>query len=143
MKLFFRFAFVSGVGWLLDLVVYTGSSQLFGVAPSYSNFVSSAFGVTYVWIISLNRLFHLQAYGQSIFLLIYWGYQVASIFVYSLLISMIAASALNSKISEIFGMPFELVAKIIVTSPNLLTNFIFITILTRFMKPLANLGHRL
>lgn len=143
MKLFLSFAFVSGVGWLLDLAVYTVSSQLFGFAPSYSNFVSSMFGVTYVWIISLNRLFHREAYGQSIYLLIYWGYQVASIFAYSLLISMIAGSALNSKISEILGMPFGFVAKIIISSPNLLTNFIFMTILIRFMKPLVNLGHHL
>jgi hypothetical protein len=143
MKFFLRFAFVSGVGWLLDLVVYMASTQIFGVAPPFSNFVSSVFGVTYVWIISLNRLFHLQEYGQSIYLLIYWGCQVASIFVYSLLISKIAASAINSKISEIFGMPFEIVAKIIVTTPNLLTNFIFITILTQFMKPLVNLRNRL
>jgi putative flippase GtrA len=135
MKLFLGFVLISGVGWLLDMMSYAAFSQLAGMAPAYANFISSLVGVTYVWFIAINRLFNRREYGKSIYLPVYWGYQGASILAYSALISIVAASAINSKISEIFGVPFGLVAKIIITAPNLLTNFIFMTILTRFMKP--------
>ena len=135
MKLFLGFVLISGVGWLLDMISYAALSHFVGMAPAYANFISSLVGVTYVWIIALNRLFDRREYGKSIYLPVYWGYQGASILAYSALISIVAASAINSRISEIFGIPFGLVAKIIITAPNLLTNFIFMTILTRFMEP--------
>lgn len=135
MKLFLGFLLISGVGWLLDMVSYAALSQLVGVAPAYANFISSMVGVTYVWIIALNRLFDRREYGKSIYLPIYWGYQGASILAYSALISIVGASTINSRIGDVLGAPHDLVAKIIITGPNLLTNFIFMTILTRFMKP--------
>lgn len=137
MKLFLGFVLISGVGWLLDIASYTGLSQLFGVAPSYSNLMSSMIGVTYVWIVALNRLFDRREYGRSVYLPIYWGYQGISILAYSALISIVAASAFNSKIGQIFEMPSALVAKLIITGPNLITNFIFMSFLTKFMKPSA------
>ncbi len=135
MKLFLGFVLISGVGWLLDMATYAGLSQLFAAKPSYANFISSMVGVTYVWIVALNRLFDRREYGRSIYLPIYWGYQGLSILAYSGLISIVAASAFNSKIGEILGIPFALAAKIIITTPNLLTNFIFMSALTKFMKP--------
>lgn len=134
MKLFLGFVLISGVGWLLDLASYTGLSYIFGVTPSYANSMSSMIGVTYVWIIALNRLFDRREYGRSIYLPIYWGYQALSILAYSALISIVATSAFNSKIGQIFGMPSTLTAKIIITGPNLITNFIFMSFLTKFMK---------
>ena len=41
------------------------------------------------------------------------------------------------KIGQIFEMPSALVAKLIITGPNLITNFIFMSFLTKFMKPSA------
>ena len=135
MKLFLGFVLISGVGWLLDMASYAGLSQVLSVAPSYANFISSMVGVTYVWIVALNRLFDRREYGRSIYLPVYWGYQGASILAYSGLISIISVSAFNSKIGEMLGIPHPLAAKIIITAPNLLTNFIFMSILTKFMKP--------
>ncbi|MDU6434067.1 MAG: hypothetical protein E6556_14665 [Pantoea sp.] len=135
MKLFLGFIFISGVGWLLDMLTFAVISQLLGIAPAYANFISSMVGVTYVWIVALNRLFKRQDYSKSFYLPIYWGYQGASILAYSALISIVAASSFNLKISDILGIHSGLVAKIIITGPNLLTNFTFMTILTRFMKP--------
>lgn len=137
MKLFLGFVLISGVGWLLDMASYAVLSQLFAVSPSYANFISSMVGVTYVWIVALNRLFDRREYGQSIYLPIYWGYQGISILTYSAIISIVAASAINSKIGQISDMPSALVAKIIITGPNLITNFIFMSFLTKFMKSSA------
>lgn len=135
MKLFLGFVLISGMGWLLDMISYAALSQLFGMAPAYANFISSFVGVTYIWIIALNRLFDRREYGKSIYLPVYWGYQGASILAYSSLISIVSVSTINLKLSELFGLSFSLIAKITITAPNLFTNFIFMTILTRFMKP--------
>jgi len=135
MKLFLGFILISGIGWLLDMLAFTLMSQFFGTAPAYANFISSMVGVTYVWVVALNRLFNRREYSKSIYLPIYWGYQGISILAYSALISIVAASSLNFKISEALEIHSGLVAKIIITGPNLLTNFLFMTILTRFMKP--------
>jgi len=135
MKLFLGFVLISGIGWLLDMLTYAALSQLIGVEPAYANFLSSMVGVTYVWIIALNRLFKRREYSKSIYLPIYWGYQGISILAYSALISVVASSSINFRIGEMLGVHSGLIAKIIITGPNLLTNFIFMTILTRFMKP--------
>ncbi|WP_139364720.1 GtrA family protein [Pantoea eucalypti] len=135
MKLFLGFILISGIGWLLDMTTFTLLSKFFGTAPAYANFISSMVGVTYVWIVALNRLFKRREYSKSIYLPVYWGYQGISILIYSTLISIVAVSSFNFKISELLGIHSALVAKIIITVPNLLTNFLFMTILTRFMKP--------
>lgn len=134
MKLFWGFVLISGVGWLLDMVSYAGLSQFYTLQPAYANLISSMVGVTYVWMVALNRLFDRREYCRSIYLPIYWSYQVLSILAYSVVIYMIVATAFNSKIGQIFDIPSALVAKIIVTGPNLITNFIFMLFLTKFMK---------
>lgn len=137
MKLFLGFVLISGVGWLLDMASYAVLSQLFAVPPSYANFISSMVGVTYVWIVALNRLFDRREYSRSIYLPIYWSYQGISILAYSVIISIVATSAINFKIGQISDMPSALVAKIIITGPNLITNFIFMSFLTKCMKSSA------
>lgn len=141
MKLFLGFVLISGVGWLLDMASYAGLSQLFAAPPAYANFISSMVGVTYVWIVALNRLFDRREYGRSIYLPIYWCYQGISILAYSALISIVAASVFNLEIGKIFDTPSALVAKIIITGPNLITNFIFMSFLTKLMKSSAKQKH--
>lgn len=134
MKVFFGFVLISGVGWLLDFSSYTALTQLLGLASSKANFISSMVGVTYVWIVAVGRLFRRKNDGVPIYLMIYWAYQAVSISGYSLLIAAIAASAANLWMSSLLGAPAALVAKIILTPINLLTNFVFMSFLTRFMK---------
>jgi putative flippase GtrA len=134
MKLFLGFVLISGVGWLLDIISYAILLQITGMKSEYANFISSMVGVTYVWFNSLSKLFDRRDYGRSHYLPIYWGYQGTSILSYSILISIVATSGFNSKISEFFGIPLSIFAKVIITIPNLLTNFIFMSILTKFMK---------
>jgi putative flippase GtrA len=134
MKVFVGFVLISGVGWLLDFSSYSALTQLFGIVSSKSNFISSMVGVTYVWIVALNRLFRRKNDGVPVYLMIYWAYQAASISGYSLLISVVAASAPNLWMSVVLGMPAALVAKIVLTPVNLLTNFMFMSFLTKFMK---------
>jgi putative flippase GtrA len=133
-KTFIGFIFVSGIGWVLDMLSYTVFTQLFIWTPAFSNFLSSMLGVTYVWSVSLDRLFNRSGYGKSIFLPIYWGYQTLSIFAYSLLIGAVVISQSNVLLSQSSMLPPEVAAKILITPINLLTNFVFMTFLTKFMK---------
>ena len=133
-QLFLGFVLVSGVGWVLDLLSYTGLTQATGLSVGYANFISSMVGVTYVWMVALNRLFGKGGYGKSIFLPIYWGYQAVSILGYSILISLVVAAELNVWLSQLSHLPSEVVAKILLTAPNLMTNFVFMSFLTKFMK---------
>lgn len=134
MKLFLGFVLVSGVGWLLDLLSYTALTQAAGVPAGYANFMSSMVGVTYVWMVALNRLFGKGGFGKSIFLPIYWGYQAVSIFGYSVLIALVVTAGFNVWLSHLSHLPPALVAKILLTAPNLMTNFVFMSFLTKFMK---------
>jgi putative flippase GtrA len=134
MKLFLGFVLVSGVGWLLDLLSYTALTQIAGVSVGYANFMSSMVGVTYVWVVALNRLFGKGGFGKSIFLPIYWTYQAVSILAYSILIAFAVSAEFNSWLSQLSHLPPAFVAKILLTAPNLMTNFIFMSFLTKFMN---------
>lgn len=133
MTLFMGFVFISGVGWILDVGSYAGLSQIFEMPPLFASFVSAMIGVTYVWIIALNRLFERGKYSWSMHLYIYWSYQVASIVAYAAFESIVATSQVNLEIGKILAVEPTLVAKLIITSPNLLTNFIFMSFLTKLM----------
>jgi putative flippase GtrA len=134
MKLFLGFVMVSGVGWLLDLLSYTGLTQIAGVPAGYANFISSMVGVTYVWIVALSRLFGKGNFGKSIFLPIYWAYQAVSILAYSILIAFAVTAELSAWLSQLSHLPPALIAKILLTAPNLITNFVFMSFLTKFMN---------
>lgn len=134
MKIFLAFALISGVGWLLDIISFTLLSENIGIAPSCANFFSSMFGVTYVWFIALKKIFKHREYGRSRYLPVYWGYQAVSILSYSAFISFVAASGYNRIFSEILGVSFNVVAKLIITPANLLTNYLFMKILIKFMR---------
>jgi hypothetical protein len=134
MKLFFSFVFISGLGWVIDVALFSFFTHGIGITPAYANFISSIVGVTYVWIVSLNRLFECRELSKSIYLMVYWSYQIISIFTYSVIISYVAATAFNSEAADAIGFTHVLSAKIIITLPNLLTNFIFMSVLTKFMR---------
>jgi putative flippase GtrA len=133
-QLFLGFVLVSGVGWVLDLLSYTGLTQATGLSAGYANFISSMVGVTYVWMVALSRLFGKAGYGKSIFLPIYWSYQAISILGYSILISLVVTAEFNVWLSQLSSVPPAVVAKILLTAPNLMTNFVFMSFLTKFMK---------
>ncbi|UVL98196.1 MULTISPECIES: GtrA family protein [Pseudomonas] len=136
MKLFLGFLLVSGVGWILDLLSYTTLTQAFDVSPAFANFASSMVGVTYVWLIALNRVFKRGGHGKYIFLPIYWTYQAVSILGYSMLISIVVVKLVDFGIDQVLPLPLPaaVLAKLMVTPVNLLTNFLFMTVLTKFMS---------
>jgi hypothetical protein len=123
---FLIFASISGLGWVLDMITFTFLLSS-GVESYTANFISSFVGVTFVWFTSLKAVFKSNKNAFSKGILIYWLFQVVSIFVYSLLIGHLTlklnhwhVSGLNLDMQQ-----FGILAKIIVTPLNLFTNYLF------------------
>lgn len=133
-KIFLGFVFLSGIGWLCDFVTFTLLVKLINVPNFIANFISSYVGVTFVWFTSLKMVFKRSGEGRSTFLLVYWGFQFASILTYSQLLHMAASALQDVDLLAQINHNLEIAAKIIVTPFNLVTNFLFMTFMARFMR---------
>lgn len=133
MKRFLGFTLVSGGGWLLDMLAYTWLTQALSTPAVAANLVSSFLGVSYVWLLALNRVFERGQYGLSGYLLVYWAYQALSISLYSLLISSLTNSLWLQDLSGNL-IPAAVTAKILATPLNLLSNYAFMHWLTGSMR---------
>lgn len=134
-KALLPFTLISGVGWTLDFFSYLTLTQFFEVRPAIANFISSVIAVTFVWFVALNRVFYKSDYRGAVYLPAYWGYQALSILGYSLLISWLVATELGDSLTHFLMLPKEVFIKILVTPFNLITNLIFIDLLSNFMSP--------
>lgn len=133
MKVFLKFTFLSGVGWLCDFVTFTLLLKLINVPNFIANFVSSYVGVTFVWFTALKLVFMRNSEGRNTFLFIFWGFQFISILAYSHLLHVVAGVVLSEGLMIHSNYP-DIAAKIIVTPLALFTNFLFMRFLTRYMR---------
>lgn len=135
MRAFITFVIISGFGWLIDFFLYFALTHFFSLPIAVANMCSAIVGVTFVWFNALDKVFHKSDSGVSIYILIYWIYQLLSILCYSILMSILAAfgvSYFNDLRAGYFSP--EVFVKLFLTPFNLLTNFLFMKILTVFMK---------
>ncbi|WP_011296914.1 GtrA family protein [Cupriavidus necator] len=132
-RLFLGFALLSGVGWLCDMLTFVLLDRVFGVPVFVANMVSSYVGVTFVWFASLKAVFSQQSSHHSGFLLIYWGFQFCSILLYSQLMHFTANTLHAWPGIAPLAVGVGILAKIIITPFNLVTNFLFMKLLVRFM----------
>lgn len=130
MAMALRFVALSGLGWLCDLVTFTVLVRLGGWDGATANIVSSYAGVTFVWFSSLQTVFRRASSGR--FLLLYWGYQFLAILLFSWLLGLLvtALPAFGAWDSH-----RALAAKLLITPFTLLSNFLFMKALTRYMHP--------
>jgi putative flippase GtrA len=132
---YLSFVLLSGAGWLCDFSTFTVLVTLLDCSPFSANFASSFVGVTFVWLMSLQVVFGRSRSSSGRFLLIYWGFQIVSILLYSRAIQwgaswMIVLSTVPWLTSHV-----AITTKVLVTPLNLATNFIFMRWLTCFMLP--------
>ncbi|ABD79682.1 GtrA family protein [Saccharophagus degradans] len=130
---FLRFALLSGVGWLCDFGVYSLLVLLTDIGSSSANFISSFVGVTFVYFTSLGYVFRRRDQNRKVFLTSYWAWQAASITAYSVALGLLVASLVNVQLLTELGVNIAIAGKIIITPINLLTNYMFMKWLTRFM----------
>lgn len=127
LKQFIQFSLVSGIGWLLDLCIFLSLVHLGSFIPFFSNIMSSFIAITYVYFISIRKIFVSQTNDKLIGFFVYIAYQILSILAFSLLIQFIDNQLLNLPFRLI--VPTELTSKLIVTPFTLLTNYFFMKIL--------------
>lgn len=141
MRLVLGFVVVSGVGWLLDMAAYSLLANLFDTPPFAANFVSSYVGVTFVWIVSLRRVFDVSNKYNKGYLLIYWLYQFVSVFAYSQGIHWVAAACTANIPVGITPALGTILPKIFITPFNLFTNFLFMRYLTGRINELSKVAN--
>ena len=116
---------ISGLGWLLDLGVYTVLSH-FWINLELSNMISSWVGVTFVFIFATRKVF--QSEGKMPLwarYLIYLLYQVVLIYFISKALLTVNAFILNNVQIEVLKNASPLISKIAITPVTILLNFLF------------------
>lgn len=134
LPVFLRFATLSGLGWLCDLGTFLLLVNGAGVSAALANIASSLVGVTFVWFTSVGLIFGRKGARRVPFLAAYWVFQVASILCYSQFLQMVMVYFSSAAMPAWLAVNAALAAKIFVTPFNLVTNFLFMRFLTRFME---------
>ena len=115
----FRFAVVSGLGWLIDFSIFALLNSL-GFPVWLANIVGATTAVLFLVFASVRKIFQYNGHYILWKLLNYIVYQIIAIICASLLIDFIALQ---------FGM-LPIIAKIIVTPLTFYANFQFMSFLT-------------
>lgn len=120
----FKFFGISGIGWLLDFLTYTGLG-LVSENLVLNNIISSCVGVTFVFAFATRKVFQ---NNSKISLrwkyLIYLAYQMVLIVFISKLLDGINAMIVNNFDIEIILRFSSVIAKIVVTPVTMVLNFI-------------------
>jgi putative flippase GtrA len=134
LKQFFTFGCFSAIGWVLDFIAFSLLVRLFEFNGLAANVISSIVGVTFVWFSSLKVVFGRASKGHTRALVTYWGYQFFSILGYSQILYLLASELHDAIAPEWVQSNADVIAKLVVTPFNLATNFLFMKILTRYMR---------
>ena len=129
LKLALKFFGLSGIGWLMDMAVYSAlcmfSSRLF-----LNNTISSWVGVTFVFITSTRTLFKNNSrMPLKVKYLVYLLYQAALIYLISKLLVAVSAFIVSFVPLAFVQKMSALIAKIIVTPVTMVLNFFVMKLL--------------
>lgn len=131
---FLRFAFLSGMGWVCDFVTFVILVEGSNTSAFVANIISSYVGVTFVYLTSLRFVFNKMTHNHAWFLSIYWSFQLISILIYSGILKEVVDVLVRQDLIALVQSYGEIIGKIVVTPFNLLTNFLFMKFLTKYMK---------
>ena len=119
-----HFFIYSGIGWLMDMVIFSILNYI-GIPTFISNIISSTCAATYVYFTSAKRLFVNEGkVSIKIKYFIYVFYQIIIILVASYAISGISHllySYVNIDLVKDYN---KIIAKIIFTPVTMITNFV-------------------
>ena len=126
----FEFFGISGIGWIIDMSIYTFLSSVFNMQVMVVNILSSLVAVTFVYITSTKKLFENNSNKFSVKkkYILYIIYQIIMILLSSYIIGSIAVFLPHIKINIITKYS-KIIAKIIFTPITMIINFIFMKIL--------------
>ena len=126
LRQFIKFLFLSGIGWLIDFTLYLIFSNIFDFRIIYSNILSSIPAVTFVFFVSIQKIFIKNKKGLTLKekYLIYFLYQVILIITISLLGQYLYLLILKNIAVKIELKILKLIIKILITQITMLINFI-------------------
>ena len=126
LRQFIKFLFLSGIGWLIDFILYLIFSNIFDFRIIYSNILSSIPAVTFVFFVSTRKVFIKNKRGLTLKekYLIYFLYQVILIITISLLGQYLYLLILKNIAIKIKLKILKLIIKILITPITMLINFI-------------------
>ncbi|WP_405356280.1 GtrA family protein [Fusobacterium animalis] len=126
LRQFIKFLFLSGIGWLIDFTLYLIFSNIFDFRIIYSNILSSIPAVTFVFFVSIRKIFIKNKKGLTLKekYLIYFLYQVILIITISLLGQYLYLLILKNIAVKIELKILKLIIKILITPITMLINFI-------------------
>ena len=124
-----RFIGISGVGWIIDFIIYNTLSYI-GCRVFISNIISSMVGVSFVFWFSIRKTFVAKSNGIKLKykFIIYIAYQCILIFLISQLVDIINVSMMSSGITFIHDYSIT-ISKILITPITMICNFVTMKIL--------------
>ncbi|HEV2735564.1 MAG TPA: GtrA family protein [Longimicrobiaceae bacterium] len=141
MRKFIRFAALSGCGWLLDFCLLLVLVHAAAAPPLLANLVSSTTAASAVFLVSRACVFDSSAGGVHARLGVYVLYTLVVILAASALVGVLASRLASP---GVFGLlagdatEAAAIAKVIVTPPQLLLNFV----VSKFLNERAALRAR-
>lgn len=119
---FVKFLFVSGTGWMIDFSLYFIFTSILKYEVFYSNILSSIPAITFVFIVSIKKIFRENRNGISTGkkYLIYFLYQMLLVILISLLGQFLYLSALNHNFKY---KAIKIIIKLIITPITMTINF--------------------
>lgn len=124
---FFKFISVSGVGFLMDFLIYTILTANVGIAISYANMVSAIPAVTWVFVFSTRKIFKVanSKYSLRAKYAIYIVYQLLLLLAVSYLAQVIY-DLLHPYVFHIIiiGEYLNVLCKCIITPITMVCNFL-------------------
>lgn len=126
---FFRFIGVSGIGWVIDFVIYTLLTGVAHLPVALSNYLSSLPAITFVFFVSTRKLFLCRPDGLSLRAkyVLYVVYQFVLVTGVSFLAQWLAV-VLPALLPFLSGLA-KLAAKILITPITMVCNFFVLKIL--------------
>ena len=120
---FFRFIGVSGIGWIIDFLIYTLLTGVAHLPVALSNYISTVPAITLVFFVSTRKLFLCRPDGLSLRAkyVLYVIYQLLLVTAVSFLAQWLAA-VLPSLFPFLSGFA-KLTAKILITPVTMVCNF--------------------
>ena len=125
-KQFINFLFLSGIGWIIDFILYLFFSNVFNLKIIYSNILSSIPAVTFVFFVSTRKIFSKNNSRISLKekYLIYFLYQLILILLISLLAQYLYLLSLKNISMNVELKLLKIIIKILITPITMLINFI-------------------
>lgn len=87
-----------------------------------------------MYFASLRFVFNRDPQHKGLYLSLYWGWQFLSILTYSTLLTTVVRELLTQELVRLLATYAGIAGKIIITPVNLVTNFLFMKLLTRYMR---------